>query len=207
MYFGKEQEELIREYIKNKDEMLYAKHIDPLLDGIAYGVRARYKFTPAAYYTSPSVINGCKTLLWEKLITNFDLSKNKKAFSYLTRIAHHYFCAVARKAKKSDRTIKLVASEADVLWEYMHAEHRDIESRMVDIDNSNIRKEFVREFLVQSFNTNASTLEAIMQDVDKLPNAHKKAVNGILHRRLWPNIKENVATKRIYRAKKYWVIK
>ena len=201
MYFGKEQEKLIRQYIETKDERLYEKHIDPLLNSIAQGVRGRYGFKPVAYYTSPGVINGCKSLLWEKLINNFDPSKNKKAFSYLTRVAHHYFCGVARKIKMSTRTLRLVAREADVIWNLQHAEHRDAESRMVDVDISNIKADVAKMFLRRSFDVHEVSFKAIMKDIEGLPSANKKAVNEVLRRNLWPNVKAEKGTKRIYKAK------
>ena len=201
MYFGKEQEKLIRQYIETKDERLYEKHIDPLLNSIAYGVRGRYGFKPVAYYTSPGVINGCKSLLWEKLINNFDPSKNKKAFSYLTRVAHHYFCGVARKIKMSTRILRLVAREADVIWNLQHAEHRDAESRMVDVDISNIKADVAKMFLRRSFDVHEVSFKAIMKDIEGLPSANKKAVNEVLRRNLWPDIKAEKGTKRIYKAK------
>jgi hypothetical protein len=201
VYFGEEQEELIRQYIETRDERLYEKSIDPLLNNIAYGVRSRRNFQPASYYTSPSVINGCKSLMWEKLISNFDISKNAKAFSYLTRIAQNYFCGVARKRKKSIRTLRLVAWEAEAIWESQHGYSRDAESRMLNIDLSNIRTNIVKMFFERSFNISEGTYKKIMKEIECLPNAHKKAVNRVLHKHLWPTIEKGLGTKRLLRAK------
>ena len=72
MYFGKAEEQLVMEYLKTKDPVFYEEKIHPLLGKIAYGVCKGKDFKPRPYFTSRSVIEGCRSHLWVTLLFNYD---------------------------------------------------------------------------------------------------------------------------------------
>jgi hypothetical protein len=180
MYFGPEEEKLVEQYIKTRDEKLYAASIHPLLNKIAYGVRGRYNFTPVALYTSSSVINGCISLLWEKLLTTYNPEKGHKAYSYLSRIAHNYFCGVSRKRNKGDSTRRYVAREVEQIWYGSHNYSESREEMLLGEHHSSVRKRVVRSFLTDYLHSTPKQSKKIFREVDKLPRANKKSVQALI---------------------------
>jgi len=206
-YFGKREEGLIREYIKTRDEKLYEEVVDPLLTKIAYGVRSRYNFQPARYYRSNSVIGGCKILMWEKLITNFDPNCGKKSYSYLTRCAHNFFCGVWRKRNKALSTQMRFRNEVAELWYGAN----QFEKSGVQLREENERaaeklkyaKDATLFFLKTKFGASDiivsdNVCEKILAEINSLPKAHKKAVNAVLIKYLFPKHKSK---KKIAKAR------
>ena len=204
-YFGKKEEALVRQYIKTKDERLYENHIDPLLSSICYGVRSRYNFQPKAYYTSPSTINGCKSLMWEKLITNFDPDSGKKAYSYLTRIAHNFFCGVWRKKNKSINTFYHVSKETHKMWVGSHEFAKGALVLREEKEQQKDRQRIASFFLRSEFDISEEKCKKIFADIDKLRDPNKKAVNVVLRKHLVNRKKGGSAsTRHIYKKKKYF---
>jgi hypothetical protein len=119
-YFGREQEEIVLKYLKTGDELLFHDAIYPLLRKIARGVSSRKGFQPVSLYQSPAVIDGCVSHLWECMRYKYDPTRKTKAFSYLTRCAHNYFCGVSRQYQRSGRTWRLVNREILRGWEDAH---------------------------------------------------------------------------------------
>ena len=105
MYFGEEEENVVRGYIGTLDPNVYTRSVHPLLEKIAKGVAARMKMKPAHLYSSDSVKNECIALMWEKLVSNYDVSGRNKVYSYLTRIAENYYKKVWRTYRKSPITL------------------------------------------------------------------------------------------------------
>jgi len=184
MYFGPEQEELIKEYVKTRDDGLYKAHIHPLLKSIAYGVRAAHNYSPKAYYTSDGVINGCISLQWEKLITNWDPQRDKKAFSYLTVVARNYFYHVSKKANKKESTFHHIRLEAERHWERANEYSTDRETTLIEHSHTLIRNETGRKFLKEYLHATPKQEKKIISKLDALPRAHKKAVRDIIFKTL-----------------------
>ena len=180
MYFGPEEEKLVEQYIKTRDEKLYTASVHPLLKSIAYGVRGKYNFSPKAYYASPSVINGCVSLLWEKLLTTYNPEKGHKAYSYLSRVAHNYFCGVSKKRNKGDRTLRYVAREVEQIWHSSHHYTGSREEMLLDEHHSSARKRVVRSFLTDYLHSTPKQSKKILREVDKLPRAYKKNVHALI---------------------------
>tara|TARA_R110000824_G_scaffold275336_1_gene464023 strand:+ start:1430 stop:2107 length:678 start_codon:yes stop_codon:yes gene_type:complete len=120
LYFGREQEEIVLKYLKSGDEFLFHDEIYPLLKRIARGVSAGKRFRPVSLYQSPAVIDGCVSHLWECMKYKYDPDRQTKAFSYLTRVAHNYFCGVSRQYQKGPRTWKLANREILRTWKDAH---------------------------------------------------------------------------------------
>ena len=184
IYFGPHEEELVKEYIKTRDEKLYNASIHPLLKSITYGVRDKYNFQPKAYYTSPSVINGCISLLWEKLLTTYDPGKGHKAYSYLTRVAHNFFCEVFRKINKSDSTLLYTTRQVEQIWNASHSYSESREQMFIDEHNSRARKRIVGTFISDYLFCTPAQEKKILESIDELPNPHKKSINKILFKTL-----------------------
>ena len=180
MYFGPEEEKLVEQYIKTRDEKLYTASVHPLLNKIAYGVRDRYKFSPKAYYASPSVINGCVSLLWEKLLATYNPEKGHKAYSYLSRIAHNYFCGVSKKRNKAASTRRYVAREVEQVWYDSYGYIGSREEMLLDEHHSSVRKRVVRSFLTDYLHSTPKQSKKILREVDKLPRANKKSVQALI---------------------------
>jgi len=208
-YFGKEEEALVREYIKTRNEKIYEDTIDPLLTKIAYGVRSRYNFQPARYYRSASVINSCKTLMWEKLITNFDPNCGKKSYSYLTRCAHNFFCGVWRKRNKALSTHLRFRNEAAELWyganNFEKSGVQLREEKEQTMQNHQQARNTALVFLKMKFGVSDNVCEKILAEINSLPKAHKKAVNAVLIKYLFPKHKSKKkitkASRSIWRKK------
>jgi hypothetical protein len=179
-YFGPQEEELVKEYIDTRNEKLYNASIHPLLRSIAYGVRDRYNFRPKRYYTSPGVINGCISLLWEKLTTTWDPTKGHKAFSYLSRVAHNYFCEVSRKNAKTERTRILVSKEVGQLWNASHQYSASREDMLIEEHNSRARKRVTNAFLSKYLHSTPLQTKKILEKIEQSPRAHKKVINKII---------------------------
>ena len=209
-YFGKREEGLIREYIKTRDEKLYEEVVDPLLTKIAYGVRSRYNFQPARYYRSNSVIGGCKILMWEKLITNFDPNCGKKSYSYLTRCAHNFFCGVWRKRNKALSTHMRFRNEVAELWygsnQFEKSGVQLREEKEQTMQNHQHARNTALVFLKMKFGVSDDVCENIFAEVNGLPKVNKKAVYVVLRKHLFPKHKSKKkrarASKLISRKKK-----
>lgn len=177
LYFGPHEEELVQEYIRTRDEKLYNASIHPLLKSITYGVRGKYNFQPKAYFTSPSVINGCMSLLWEKLLTTYDPDKGVKAYSYLTRVAHNFFCGVSKKRKKSHKTLYYTARQIEQIWNASHCYSESREQMFIDEHNSRARKTVASLFLNTYLLCTFTQKKKILEVINDLPYAHMKNVN------------------------------
>ena len=119
-YFGREQEEIVLKYLKTDDEFLFHDKVYPLLKRIARGVSAGKRFQPVSLYQSATVIDGCVSHLWECMKYKYDPTRQTKAFSYLTRVAYHYFCGVSRQYQKGPRSLRLFNKEVLREWEDTH---------------------------------------------------------------------------------------
>ena len=180
IYFGPEEEKIIKEYIKTRDEKLYNASVHPLLKNIAYGVRGKYNFKPEAYYASPSVISGCVSLLWEKLLTTYDPEGGHKAYSYLTAVAHHYFCGVARKRNKGETTLRYTTRQIEQIWNASHCYSESREEMFLDEHHTRTRKRLVGSFLSDYLFCTPIQKKKILESIDDLPRAYKKNVNKII---------------------------
>ena len=187
-YFGKEQEKIVKQYLKTRDSNLYTKEIHHLLVKIAYGVRASYNFQPVYLYGSPPVISGCITLMWEKLISNFNPDSDKKAYSYLTAVARNYFCHVWRTYHRSARTFVHTNLEASFIWK--NAQTSDDETKLIDEERSQDRSSIAKEFLINQFKATPGQMRNALERIDALDSPNKKAVNEVLRKRFGVNTKQ-----------------
>tara|TARA_R100001163_G_C5046782_1_gene184005 strand:+ start:302 stop:1009 length:708 start_codon:yes stop_codon:yes gene_type:complete len=117
LYFGVEQEKQVKQYLTSLDEDIYQNHIHELLRRIAYGMSHKMKMRPASLYRSKQVKDGCVSHLWEQLVSNYNPNKGKKAYSYLTTVAHNYYCGVWRKYHRKNITLYKTGKEIELLFE------------------------------------------------------------------------------------------
>lgn len=119
MYFGKEQEKLIETYLQTRCDRFYRKEVHPLLVKVAKGVAGKMRMKPIHLYSSEAVISDCVSLMWEKLVSNFNPAHGR-AYSYLTCIAQNYYCSVWRKYHKKERTLSLTGKAIRIWWHKVH---------------------------------------------------------------------------------------
>ena len=117
MYFGPEQENQVRHYLETLDGEYYKNHIHKLLRKIAIGVGQSKGWHKNPYYRSDAVVGGCVSLLWEKLASNYEPQKGRKAYSYLTTIAQNYYRNVRKKVIKEQTTLYKTGKEIEWLWD------------------------------------------------------------------------------------------
>jgi len=117
LYFGPEQENQVRHYLETLDGEYYKNHIHKLLRKIAIGVGQSKGWHKNPYYRSDAVVGGCVSLLWEKLASNYEPQKGRKAYSYLTTIAQNYYCNVRKKVIKEQTTLYKTGKEIEWLWD------------------------------------------------------------------------------------------
>lgn len=181
MYFGPEEETIIRQYIETRDESLYRASVRPLLRNIAYGVRRGKKYRPRAYFEAPGVIHACEALMWEKLLTNFDPDRGHKAYSYLTRIAQNFFFHVAKVRRKEKSTLYYAGLQIGRLWDESHDSIQDRETSLIEAERTSVRNGTMREFVKDYLHATPAQEEKIFDEIEALPRAHKKGVNGIIY--------------------------
>ena len=195
MYFGKAEEQLVSEYLKTKDPAFYEENIHPLLGKIAYGVCKGKGFKPRPYFTSRSVIEGCRSHLWETLLFNYDPSRDTKAYSFLTAVAYNYFCGVFRKMRRAPSTLSYVGKETQQLWNDSHISLRSAEEMMIDIEERNGRRRVATHFIDECFNMKPRSYKAMMRRIDTSPTNNKKNTLRIMRRFLRPKKKTKSHTK------------
>ena len=146
MYYGKEQEKQVLKYLQTRDEKLYHKEIHGLLKKIAYGVATRMKMKPYSLYQSEAVKAGCVSLLWEKLVSNYD-PDNGRSYSYLTAVAQNYYCSVWRVYHRKTRTLYKSSQEIERLWISNHnpSLYTNVRSQIGSIEEFRIREENKKE--------------------------------------------------------------
>ena len=201
MYFGKHEEQLVAEYLKTRDPVFYEEKIHPLLGKIAYGVCLGKGFNPRAYFTSRSVIEGCRSHMWETLLFKYDPSKGKKAYSYLTAVAYNYFCGVSRKMQKASTTLFRVAQETQQLWSDSHISLQSAEEMMIEIEELDGRRGVAKHFIDECFDIKPRSYKAMMRQIEASPKNNKKDTLRIMRRFLRPKKKIKNQTKWMRRKK------
>lgn len=181
MYFGPEEESIIRQYIETRDESFYKASVRPLLRKIVYGVRRGKKYRPRAYFEAPEVIHACEALMWEKLLTNFDPNRGHKAYSYLTRVAQNFFFHVAKTRRRNESTLYYVGLEVDRIWKLINEVGLDRETDLIEEEKTSVRNEVMREFVKNYLHAIPEQEKIIFEQIEALPYAHKKAVNAIIY--------------------------
>ena len=155
MYFGPQQEILVKQYLHNRDQQFYQDHIHNLLRKIAYGMSGKMKMKPASLYQSSAVKDSCTAHLWEKLVLNYN-PESGRAYSYLSRVAHNYYCGVWKTYHRKHSTLYRTHKEIDYLFNSMHAPAQkwniagqigDVERFLVDKDIEKIKEDAAREAL------------------------------------------------------------
>jgi len=181
-YFTDREELLVRQYLRTRDEKFYTEHIDPLLLKVAHGIKKKYNFKPKSIFNCDSVVYGCRSLLWEKLTTNFDSNAKKKAFSYLSTVAQNYYFGVWRAYNRNAKKLWKFHLEVDNTWNnHIHITPREHE--IIELENQKLIKGFVRDRL--------GIQEKTISDVEALSGrAHKKNVLEILRKNLRLNTKQ-----------------
>ena len=195
MYFGKREEQLVIEYLKTRDPVFYKEKIHPLLGKIAYGVCLSKGFNPRAYFTSRSVIEGCRSHMWETLLFNYDPLNGAKAYSYLTAVAYNYFCGVSRKRRKAPLTLTRVAQETQQLWNESHMSLRNAEDMIIEIEELDGRRGVAKHFIDKHFDIKPRSYKAMMRHLDASPKNNKKDTLRIMRRFLRPKKKVKNQTK------------
>ena len=195
-YFGDNEENLVKKYIATRNSKLYEDHVHSLLKKIAYGVRRKYHFQPKVYFESASVISDCVSLMWEKLVTTYNPSSESKAYSYLTRIAHNYFCGVYREWHKADRTRRYTARAVASIWNNMHHYGKSREELLIEGENTTVRKRLINRFLSEHLYATSIQKSEILDGIEKLPSTSKKAANKIIIETL-----DLKGSKKLYRRK------
>lgn len=181
MYFGPEEESIIRQYIETRDESFYRASVRPLLRKIVYGVRRGRKYRPRAYFEAPEVIHACEALMWEKLLTNFDPNRGHKAYSYLTRIAQNFFFHAAKDRRRDQTTLYYVGLEVDRIWKLTNEVGLDRETDLIEEEKTSVRNGAMREFVRNYLHATSEQEKAILDQIEALPHAHKRAVNAIIY--------------------------
>lgn len=172
MYFGEEEEETVKNYVKTLDPNIYRKKVHPLLVKIAKGISVKMKMKPTSLYNSQAIKDECVALMWEKLTTNYDSSRHTKAYSYLSRIAENYYKNVWRTYHKSPITFSRVS---DSIWENWLAIHGDTTKTWDGTDRFGIENAIIRledEKLINN------TIHDLLKIWDE-PDAYKIDKNGL----------------------------
>ena len=155
MYFGPEQENQVRHYLETLDGEYYKNHIHKLLRKIAYGMSGKMNMKPKSLYQSPAVRDSCIAHLWEQLLVNYR-PDNGRAYSYLTRVAHNYYCGVWKTYHRKHRTLYRTHKEIDRLYNCMHEPAQrwnitgqigNVERFLVDKDIEKIKDDAAKEAL------------------------------------------------------------
>jgi len=155
MYFGVEQEKQVKQYLHNRDSQFYQDHIHKLLRKIAYGMSGKMNMKPKTLYQSPAVRDSCTSHLWEQLLLNYNPDSGR-AYSYLTRVAHNYYCGVWKTYHRKHRTLYRTHQEIDRLFDCMHEPAQrwnitgqigNVERLLVDKDVEKIKDDAAKEAL------------------------------------------------------------
>jgi len=111
-YFGKKQEQAIRDYLTNKKltkvekEKLYVDVIHPafekLVENIVYTYGNRFQFFNMGYEPEDLISMGV-TYCYQKL-PRFNVELNKKAYSFFGTIVKRYFIQASIKTQKNKKT-------------------------------------------------------------------------------------------------------
>ena len=133
-YFTKETESAIVAYNKETDsrirEKIYIEKIDSALDKLIEGVIFGYRFTGLS--DLEELKHDCKTYLLT-IMKNFDETKNKKAFSYFTKVTIHWFGNIAKKQKAR------MISQVDIGTQMQEKDHEflSVVNNLEDVDYHN----------------------------------------------------------------------
>ena len=179
-YFAQREEDIVKEYLTTQDEEFYKNNIHLLLMKIANGVVRGKDFQPRRYFRSQAIITSCVSHLWETLINNYEPARDKKAFSYLTTVAFHYFCAVHRNRLKTQEVLYKVHLEVGQRWDDSHDAIMSAEEMHVSIENLQDKKEKIKNILVQSFDLSDQQYSKILHSLDVSQKSNKKNTLSIL---------------------------
>ena len=201
MYFGPNEEDLVLKYLETGDSDFYAEKIDPLFEKLLYGVRKRYNFQPKRIFLDDAVINDCKSLMWEKLTTNFNTSFHKKSYSYLTRVAHNFFCKIHRDLKKEERQ----RSEFELIyysWNMNLNFYPSIEHLCIEQENRSAYKTIIDDYLVNYLKIADSMSRVTVEELVSMGKFKKVDIFDFLISRLGLEEERRVvAVKRMYRGR------
>ena len=103
-YFTEKTEEAIIDYCATEDtsirSQLYIEHIQPAFDELVNKIVYTYKFTSLENIEHHK--DDCKIWL-TTILSKFDPSKNKKAFSYFSVVTKNWFTHKAKKQTKKNK--------------------------------------------------------------------------------------------------------
>ena len=103
-YFTEKTEEAIIDYCATEDtsirSQLYVEHIQPAFDELVNKIVYTYKFTSLENIEHHK--DDCKIWL-TTILSKFDPSKNKKAFSYFSVVTKNWFTHKAKKQTKKNK--------------------------------------------------------------------------------------------------------
>ena len=179
-YFSQREEDLVKEYLATQDEEFYKKNIHLLLVKIANGVVRGKDFQPRRYFRSQAIITSCVSHLWETLVNNYDPTRDKKAFSYLTRVAFNYFCGIHRNRLKTQEVLYKVYQEVGQRWIDSHAGIMSAEDMHISIENLQEQNEKIKNILIQSFDLSEKQYNKILHSLDVSQKSNKKNTLSIL---------------------------
>ena len=186
-YFSQREEGLVKEYLATQDKEFYKKNIHSLLVKIANGVVRGKDFQPRRYFRSQAIISSCVSHLWETLVNNYDPTRDKKAFSYLTTVAFHYFCAIHRNRLRTQEVLYKVYKETEQRWIDSHNAIMSAEEMHISIENLQDKKEKIKNILVESFNLSDEQYGKLLHSLDVSPRSNKKNTLSIMRDHIKPS--------------------
>lgn len=154
MYFSEKEEMLFREYCTTTDQFtknkIFKEHLYPAFCKMVESIIRRYVlFTPGEEYTD--TFHDAMSYLISK-IENFDVTKNKKAYSYCGTICKNYVLFKRQKAQDSLQK----NSSYDVIYNETNPDLRTVEpSELGEKDLPQTLMEFIADKINEMLETPA----------------------------------------------------